>query len=546
MFRYSTATIVEPYVLSTDKWADDVYEQACTGDKCRIKVAKTVLAKYDPRKFLLSHCTIIAAVDTELADPNNPKSDYYIHPSYSQFVNNNGDCWSKKLLKETYRTFIGCNNYVEHVQIPSLSKGKVIDAVLREIPVGKDNKGNELTTYYVDILVATDRSHKDLVAKIESGETSRLSMGCSIAFSVCTKCGNKAVDETQACQHIKYEKNNMFFDDNGVQRKTAELCGHSSDPSSVTFVDASWVRNPAFVGAVKRNNIYPSSDVMSKLEEAFKKKGYQVKEGDFLKAAAMILLAQAKKDDPAPEPEEKAEAAPEDSPPEATSMDEPPPAEGAPPAGEAPAEGAPAGEAPAEGVPAPGMSGPDEGGSDIKKFKNMVKQKLLKQLGDEITDEFSKEDDEGAPRELETLDESIIKPASVQKVWSLKNNERAAYHKIGSHLAKLLKEKRITQKEFERLRYGSYMVLASKDLAMLANYGYKKRDFLALLSYLDSQTGNPFPVSIKKAIAKMGGSNGKAPSKILMDIVSSIGRKVTRSEGSRSLMWVKLLDRYEP
>ena len=53
-------------------------------------------------------------------------------------------------------------------QIPELSKGKVIDAVLREVPVGKDKEGKDIATYYVDILVATNRKHKDLVAKIET------------------------------------------------------------------------------------------------------------------------------------------------------------------------------------------------------------------------------------------------------------------------------------------------------------------------------------------------------------------------------------------
>lgn len=959
MIRYSTATVVEP-VIASDKWANDIYEQACSGDRCRIKTAKTVLAKFDPRRYVLSHSTIIAAVQTDLADSGNPNSDYYIHPMYSKFVNNNGDAWSKPLIKACYRTFIGCNNYCfpagtrvlmadgtyrpiefikegdkvinrkgeigsvtqtfvrssdrltelsgrgilsrklmvtpehpfwlhsarktcpktgrpnffdkdkdfhklsswigfsvgvhkaenetypvgvtpdwveaqevdperdffshpissteienseinanraeligwflaegsyqtlnkftlgeesgvvfnlgndeldvaerlagiltaefgkhfridceprvyetesgsyclsvsnkvvadffkkwcgkyawakrlpeeamllpknlqaiilkncingdgsgavasrgyslemkskdliqqllfmswrlrllptyretgvlgrysvlnmvdgfevyvdpntgkksrpgyllrfstrdskslnrylnvldekiasresnrvtnilgnesgqwllskinskrsvdvscevynievdndnsyiaegvavhncEHVQIPELSKGKVIDAVLREIPIGKSASGEELTTYYVDILVATDRKHKDLVRKIEAGELDKMSMGCTISFSLCTRCGNKAVDETQACQHVKYEKNNMFFDENGVQRKTAELCGHHSEPNSVKFCDASWVANPAFIGAVKRNNIYPSADVMSKLEVAFKKKGYQFKEGDFLKAAMLLLAA----DEPvAPSKKKKEEDADTPVEPDTDVPDE------TPQEGDMPSD-VPEGEGDAPPPPDPGAQPepPEESGSDIKKFKTMIKQKLLKQLGDEIADEFSKEEEDSTPNELETLDESIIKPASVQnqKVWSLKEDERRAYHKIGSHLAKLLNTGRITKNEFSRLRYGTYMILASKDLPMLADYGYKKRDFLALLSYLDGRTGNPLPICIKRAIADMGGSKGKKPSEILMNVVSSIGRKVTRSEGKRALMWIKLMDEYD-
>lgn len=228
MYRYGSATVVEPSV-APQAWQQSVccgHKGACAcGTKtCRVKLAKTVLAKYSPEKWLLSHCSIMAAVDTELADPKDPKSDWMIHPAYSQFVNNNGDAWSKQMLAACYKTFIGANNYCEHIQIQELSKGKVIDAALREVTIGKDASGKDLTTYYVDILIATERKHKDLVANIESGKVSHLSMGCKIAHSTCSKCGKKAVDETQACAHVRYEKNSTFIDTFGVTRKVAELC----------------------------------------------------------------------------------------------------------------------------------------------------------------------------------------------------------------------------------------------------------------------------------------------------------------------------------
>lgn len=135
----------------------------------------------------------------------------------------------------------------EHVQIESLSKGRIIDAVARDIG----------PSIYIDILIATDRKHTDLIEAIESGRMSTLSMGCSIAFSVCNKCGNVAVDETEMCSHIKYLKGNKFFDEMGVQRTVLELCGHASDSGSVTFIEASWVETPAFEGAVLRNVLEP-------------------------------------------------------------------------------------------------------------------------------------------------------------------------------------------------------------------------------------------------------------------------------------------------
>jgi len=84
-------------------------------------------------------------------------------------------------------------------------------------------------------------------------------MGCTIQFSICTKCGNVAVDETQLCPHIKYQKGNTFTDELGQKRVIAELCGHvKAEPGSVKFVEGSWVGNPAFTGAVVRNILSPA------------------------------------------------------------------------------------------------------------------------------------------------------------------------------------------------------------------------------------------------------------------------------------------------
>lgn len=130
----------------------------------------------------------------------------------------------------------------EHVQVPELSKGKIIDAVARDLG----------DTIYIDILVATDRKHKQLIKDIESGKVNAMSMGCSIAYSRCSKCGNVAAEEEDLCDHIRHEKGNYFIDEQGIKRLISELCGHSSDKESVTFIEASWVANPAFKGAVLR------------------------------------------------------------------------------------------------------------------------------------------------------------------------------------------------------------------------------------------------------------------------------------------------------
>lgn len=237
------------------------------------RIAKTVLRKCDPNQYLLSHATIVASVDTY--EPKGAKTgrfmnrgvqidvrypDYRIKSDGLSIINNNGDAWSRPLLLSTYRTFIGAQNYCEHVQIPELSKGFIVDAVARDL-------GN---TCYVDILVATERKHRQLVDDILQGRINAMSMGCISTFTICTKCGNLAADESQLCPCIQYEgKHTKFTDEEGKEQKIAELIGHVSVPNSNQFIEASWVKNPAFAGAVRRNFLNENMiQVASKLDKS--------------------------------------------------------------------------------------------------------------------------------------------------------------------------------------------------------------------------------------------------------------------------------------
>lgn len=137
--------------------------------------------KFDPSKYLLTHVTIVSSVDTE--DVANVKlgsveeygrtinrkwADYHITTDTEKFTNNNHDAFSRGVLLKSYRTFVGGHNFVEHVQLVEQSKGRLLDAVARDLG----------PSIYVDLLVATHRKHADLVRQIESGELSTLSMGC--------------------------------------------------------------------------------------------------------------------------------------------------------------------------------------------------------------------------------------------------------------------------------------------------------------------------------------------------------------------------------
>lgn len=266
--RYARANIVQPSIhgLQWDK------VRVASGDKTvnasLKKQAEDILGEpFTPDRFLLTHSTIVCSVDA--FTPPNTKTgsikeggqtinrkyaDYRISSDTDKFINNNLDSWSREVIKKSYQTFIGAHNFVEHIQVEELSKGRIIDAVLRDI-------GESL---YVDILVATDRKHEDLVKQIESGQMNAMSMGCSVDFTICTKCGHVAADETEMCSHVKYEKGNVFYDEQGNQHRVAELCGHEDigGTAGVTFIEASWVATPAFTGAVARNTLeIPSADM---------------------------------------------------------------------------------------------------------------------------------------------------------------------------------------------------------------------------------------------------------------------------------------------
>jgi len=273
--KYAKAAVINP-VITHDGWEQIRHAAVSPSSTFEMRRAtQVVLGQYDPTQYLLSHCTIVASVDTESpmgmplgkhlfdgVQVDRKYPDFYVGVGSTKYVNNNHDAFERKLLLASFRTFVGGQNYVEHVQIPELSKGRIIDAAARDI-------GDSI---YIDILVATERKHRALIGAITSGQLGTLSMGCQVSFTICTKCGNVAEDETQLCRHIKYEKGNFFLDGAGQRRKIAELCGHiATEPGSVKFIEASWVANPAFKGAVLRNILDPKAAEMAgyKMQAAF-------------------------------------------------------------------------------------------------------------------------------------------------------------------------------------------------------------------------------------------------------------------------------------
>ena len=263
--KYARAQVLRPD-FNRENWSHvrtAAAHKASLNENLVVQAEDILKKPFNPDNFLLTHATIVASVDTEsipnvklgsvLADGqriNRPYGDYRVTKETEDLFNNNNDAFERQLLLKAFPTFVGGHNFVEHVQIEEQSKGRLLDAVARDI--GR--------SVYIDLLIATDRQHEELIRSIESGRMSTLSMGCLTQFTLCSKCGHLAKDEPDLCHHIRYQKGSTYYDHNGVSRRIGELCGHHSydDTGGVQFIEASWVETPAFVGAVLRNTIEPT------------------------------------------------------------------------------------------------------------------------------------------------------------------------------------------------------------------------------------------------------------------------------------------------
>jgi ribosomal protein L37E len=316
--KYAKATIQKPGITFSE-WDSLRQGAVLPAPDFQKRTAKIILQEYQPDKYMLSHATIVASVDVENAsaalgrhfvegfEVDRKYTDYYITPKTAQYVNNNNDAFERRLLLACFKTFVGAQSYIEHVQIPELSKGRIIDAAARDV-------GDSI---YIDILIANDLKHAPLIRAIKNGQLGTLSMGCSTSETTCTKCGNVAYDEAQLCSCVRYFKGNKFRDEQGIERIIAELCGHATIPDSVKFIEASWVANPAFKGAVLRNILSAEElqGLEGKMHKAFSLPIPVADPGSMPKAAYQ-LRGQEEQFTPDDVPEEGGEEAPEPEKPE--------------------------------------------------------------------------------------------------------------------------------------------------------------------------------------------------------------------------------------
>ena len=203
--------------------------------------------KYNTKDYLFTHDTACCSVETE-------ENGYWIKPPCWELVNANGNAWTTPVLLASFKTFIGGENYLEHMQIPALSKGKILDAIARPV-VHHSDKYGDANIYVVDVLVATERKHESLIERIESGKLTTLSMGTICCYTTCSICGKVIGDNDKNCEHIDKHLGQMVTCQDGKDRICSELCGAVDEngnyiEDSNKFIEISWVSHPAFQGAV--------------------------------------------------------------------------------------------------------------------------------------------------------------------------------------------------------------------------------------------------------------------------------------------------------
>jgi len=222
--------------------------------------ADTITIGFNSSDWLFSQTTAVASVDII--------EGFKISPTTSQFVNNNGNAFSDRILAKYYKTFIGSHNYRNHNQNPEESYGIIIDAVMRKVPL-KNNP--EVEVIYIDTLIATNRNKDPQWSKaIENGVVKFVSMGAESSSFRCTYCGNIATSIDEFCDHFKYSKGKYFIDDKGRKLRIAHLVEdyrNKQGQGYVEFIELSYLDvNPAFKGASTSHILDIPADTELKVE----------------------------------------------------------------------------------------------------------------------------------------------------------------------------------------------------------------------------------------------------------------------------------------
>ncbi len=154
--------------------------------------------------------------------------EYDVRPGYlyvrsraiSSRCNDNFDEFPADELAKAYASFNGKPVFVNHVnEDHRRARGVIIDSALH-----KDANRDGTRDWWVEVLMEVDAVRFPRLAKeILAGNIARTSMGCDVAFSVCSACHNKATTPAEYCQHIPASKGMMLYRTTAAGHKVGEI-----------------------------------------------------------------------------------------------------------------------------------------------------------------------------------------------------------------------------------------------------------------------------------------------------------------------------------
>ena len=166
---------------------------------------------------------------------------YTVVRAISARVNQNYDGWPSEELKKAHHTFIGKPVFVNHENYnPKEARGVVVAS--RYVENGNDR--------YIEVIQEIDaKRFPKLAHEIKTGGLDSVSMGAEAGFTICSACNNKAVDESDMCDHVLYHKGEKLRVRNRKTGKTEEKLVYESC-YKLSFFELSYVFDPADETAV--------------------------------------------------------------------------------------------------------------------------------------------------------------------------------------------------------------------------------------------------------------------------------------------------------
>lgn len=151
-----------------------------------------------------------------------PRAGYlYVRSrAISSRCNDNYDEFPAEEIAKAYKTFVGKPVFVNHHNDDHRQmRGVIIDAALH-----RDTLPGGAPDTWCEVLMEVDAIRfPKLASEIIDGNIDRTSMGCDVAYSLCSVCANKATSPAEYCQHIPRMKGQRVY--KIVDRKTGRREG---------------------------------------------------------------------------------------------------------------------------------------------------------------------------------------------------------------------------------------------------------------------------------------------------------------------------------